>query len=46
LLSKRLRPGLRSFLEREVGVEVDLRGFESFVSEPQRDHRGVDPGVK
>jgi hypothetical protein len=34
------------FFEREVGVEVHLRGFDLFVSEPERDHGGADPGVK
>jgi hypothetical protein len=35
-----------AFFEREVGVEVHLRGFDLFVSEPERDHGGVDPGVQ
>ena len=38
--------GKRSFFEREVGVEIHLRGFDLFVSEPERDHGGVDPGVQ
>ena len=38
--------GQRSFLEREVGVQVHLRRFDLLVSEPQRDHRGADAGVQ
>lgn len=32
--------------EREVGVQVRLRGLDLFVAEPEREHRGVDPGVQ
>ena len=32
--------------EFEVGVEVDLRGLDVRVTEPERDARGVDPGVQ
>ena len=32
--------------EFEVGVEVDLRGLDRRVTEPERDARGVDPGVQ
>ena len=41
-----LGAGERAFFECEVGVEVHLRGFDLFMSEPQRDHGGVDAGVK
>jgi len=41
-----LGAGECSFFEREVGVDVHLRGFDLFVSEPERDHGGVDPGVQ
>ena len=34
---------LQSLLfEGEVGVEVDLGGFDGFVPEPKRDYRTVD----
>jgi hypothetical protein len=42
LAVQRLGARGRSFFEREVGVEVHLRGFDLFVSEPERDHAGVD----
>jgi hypothetical protein len=35
-----------SFFEREVGVDVHLRGFDLFVSEPERDHGGVVPACR
>jgi hypothetical protein len=41
-----LGAGECSFSECEVGVQVHLRGFDLLVSEPQRDHGGVDPGVQ
>jgi hypothetical protein len=41
-----LGAGECSFFEREVGVDVHLRGFDLFVSEPERDDGGVDPGVQ
>ena len=33
--------GKRSFLEREVGVQIHLRRFDLFVTEQEGDHRGV-----
>lgn len=35
-----------SAFEFEVGVEVDLRGLDVRVPEPERDARGVDPGMQ
>ena len=29
-------------LEWEVGMKVDLRGFDRFMTEPQRNHRAID----
>jgi hypothetical protein len=43
---QRLGAGQCSFFEREVGVEVHLRGFDLLASQPQGDHGGVDPGVQ
>jgi hypothetical protein len=34
------------FLQSEVGVQVDLRGFDGFMAEPQRNYCGVDPGLQ
>ena len=33
------------FFDGEVGVEVDLGGFDVFVAEPESDDGGVDAGV-
>src|SRR5437879_7139530 len=33
-------------LQCEVSVEVDLRGFDRFMSEPQRDDGGVDTSLQ
>jgi hypothetical protein len=35
----------RSFFEGEVGVKVDLGGFDALVAEPEGDHGGVDASV-
>src|SRR5712692_9206268 len=35
-----------SFLERLIGVDVDLRALYAFVAEPQGDGGGVDSGVE
>jgi len=34
------------FLERHVGVEVDLCGLDLLVAEPERDDWRVDAGVQ
>jgi len=36
----------RSAFEFQVGVEIDLRGLDVRMAEPERDARGVDPGVQ
>lgn len=46
LAVQRLGAGECSFFDREVGVEVHLRGFDLLVSESQRDHGGVDAGLQ
>ena len=38
------RPRERSLLHREIGMQVDLRRLDRFMSEPQRDHGAVDAG--
>jgi hypothetical protein len=43
---QRLGAGERSFFDGEVGVQVHLRGVDLLVSEPQRDHGGVDAGTR
>ena len=35
-----------ALLERQVGVQVDVRGALLLVAEPERDRRRVDPGVE
>lgn len=34
------------FFQLEVGVQVDLGGIDADVSEPERDHGGIDPSVQ
>ncbi len=41
-----LGAGERALFDGEVGMEVHLRGFDLFVSEPERDDGGVDVGVQ
>lgn len=41
-----LGAGECSFFEREICLEVHLRGFDLFMTESERDHGGVDPGVQ
>jgi hypothetical protein len=38
--------GKRALLDCKVGVEVDLRGVDFFVSKPERDDSGVDASMK
>lgn len=35
-----------AFLQGEVGMDIDVGRVDAFVSEPQRDDGGVDPGVQ
>jgi hypothetical protein len=38
--------GQSAFFEREVGVDVDLCGGNTFVAEPEGDNSDVDAGVQ
>ena len=38
--------GEGAFLDREVGVQVDLGGLDAFVAELERDHGDVDTAVQ
>ena len=37
-----LELGQCCFLKSEVGMQIDLRRFDGFMTEPQRDHGGID----
>lgn len=39
-------PVQRALLERKVGMEVDVCPALLTVAQPQRDRRGVDPGIE
>ncbi len=36
----------RALFDREIGVEVDVRGSLLLMPQPQSDSRGVDPGAE
>ena len=36
----------RALFQSEVGVKVDVGGFNLLMTEPERDHGGIDTGVQ